>query len=161
MTALVSMRPAYYPVFFSRACEAYAAENVCAGRWPEAEAAALAAAESERLLPQGIATPEHQLLEIQAAPDGETVGFVWLAHMKRGASTVAFVYQIYVEPGARRQGHARAALQAVALHATRAGLSGVALHVFAHNAAARALYAAEGYTVASLNLHKALPPAGA
>ncbi len=36
------------------------------------------------------------------------------------------------------------------------GLSGIALHVFAHNAEAQALYRSLGYNVASMNMLKPL-----
>lgn len=155
-TTFTPMRAAYFPEFCAKACESYAFENVQSGRWPAEGALALAQAETERLLPQGLATPDHHFLEIQAAADGRTVGFVWFAKMQRGPSMAAFIYQIHVDAEARRQGHALAALRAVEAFARTERLSAVALHVFQHNAAALALYRAAGYAVASLNLHKLL-----
>jgi ribosomal protein S18 acetylase RimI-like enzyme len=161
MSSFVSMRPGYYPVFFELASEAYASENVLAGRWPADDALDAARSETERLLPQGLATPENQLLEILESDEGPTVGFVWFARMKRGSSYAAFIYQIYVIPEARRRGYAKAALEAIEKLATEQGLSSVALHVFAHNEGAQALYKSIGYSVASLNMHKLLSPGDA
>jgi ribosomal protein S18 acetylase RimI-like enzyme len=155
--AFVSMRSEYYPVFFELACRAYASENALAGRWSADEALELARAETERLLPQALATPDHQLLEILEDAQGPTVGFVWFARLKRGSAFVAFVFQIYVVPEARRRGHACAALAAVERVAQAQGMASVALHVFAHNEGAQALYRSAGYAVASLNMHKPLP----
>ena len=156
MSFFVSMRPEYYPVFFDLASKAYASENVLAGRWPADDALDTARSETERLLPQGLATPENQLLEILEAEQGPTVGFAWFARMKRGPSFAAFICQIYVTPEARRRGHAKAALVAIEQLAIEQGLSSVALHVFAHNEGALALYKSIGYSVASLNMHKLL-----
>jgi ribosomal protein S18 acetylase RimI-like enzyme len=161
MAAFVSMRPAYYPVFFELASRAYASENVLAGRWSAEEALELSRAETERLLPQGLATPDHQLLEILEAAQDPTVGFVWFTRLKRGSAYAAFVCQIYVVPEARRRGYAKAALAAVERMAQAQGMASVALHVFAHNAGAQALYRSAGYAVASLNMHKPLPASDA
>ena len=156
MPAFLSMRPEYYSVFFELASQAYASENVLAGRWPADEALDLARSETERLLPQGLATPDNQLLEILETEHGPTVGFVWFARMKRGSTYAAFIYQIYVAPEARRRGFASAALAAVERMAREQGLSALALHVFAHNEGAQALYRSFGYVTASLNMHKPL-----
>jgi ribosomal protein S18 acetylase RimI-like enzyme len=156
MSVLVSMRPEYYAVFYQVASEAYASENALAGRWSADEALGLAQAETERLLPQGLATPDNQLLEILETEQGPTVGFVWFARLKRGSAYAAFVCQIYVAPEARRRGHASAALAAVECLARDQGMASMALHVFAHNESAQALYKSLGYSVASLNMHKLL-----
>jgi ribosomal protein S18 acetylase RimI-like enzyme len=161
MTVLVSMRPEYFPAFFAVATQVYASENTIAGRWGASEALELARAETERMLPQGVQTPEQQLLEIRESAEDETVGFLWFTKMKRGTSTTAFIVQIYVEPAARGKGHARAAMSAVESFARDQGLSAVVLHVFAHNTEAQALYKSAGFSVASLNMHKAISTGGA
>lgn len=151
---LAPMRAEAFTAFFDTAVAAYAGDNVAAGRWRADEAPALARAETERLLPQGAATPEHHLLEI--VDGGTAVGFLWFAAMSRGSTRVAFVYQIYVHAGFRRRGHARAALQALEGIVGGLGLAGIALHVFGSNTGAQALYRSLGYGTTSLNLFKPL-----
>ncbi|MEP7282927.1 MAG: GNAT family N-acetyltransferase [Rubrivivax sp.] len=154
---LQPLTSAAYDDFLRRAVDAYAAECVAAGRWRADEAPALALAETQRLLPDGLATPGHALFTIHARAACETaVGYLWFGTLPRGAHSVAFVYQVIVLPAFRRQGHARRALQAAERLAHRIGHASMVLHVFAHNAGAQALYRSLGYEVSSLNLVKRL-----
>jgi len=147
-----------YREFFELAVASYAQDNAAAGRWHAGEAIRLAREEAERLLAQGTKTPNHHLLAV-IHPSGEpVVGFIWFAALRRGAKTVAFVYQLIVKPEYRRRGYGRAALLAAERFARAAGYSSMALHVFAHNAAAIALYRSVGYEMSSLNMQKALVP---
>lgn len=159
MTQLLPMRPAFYPAFFEIAVANYAAENVLGGRWSAADAPTLAREETGRLLAQGLATPDHHLFELHEGD--EAVGFLWLAQLPRGQERVVFVFQIHVEPEHRRRGHARAALVAAEDWARAAGAASLALHVFAHNHGARALYESVGLQVSSFNLLKRLAPPAA
>jgi ribosomal protein S18 acetylase RimI-like enzyme len=153
MTRLVPLPPESFVAFIEAAAAAHAEDNVRSGRWPAQDAPALARAESARLLPGGVATPGHQLFRIDA--DAEAIGFLWLATLQHGSAKTAYVYQIIVAPEHRRRGHARAALQQAAALAAAQGHSSIALHVFAFNEAAQALYRSLGYQVVSLNM--ALP----
>jgi len=158
MTCLTPLRNDEYTDFFETAVAGYAQDNVEAGRWKAAEAPALARAESERLLPQGLATPDHFIHAIRARPDDEAVGYLWYATLARGSSTVAYVYQLLVKPAQRRRGHARAALLEAERLALAQGHDSVALHVFAPNQAALALYLALGYEHTSHNMAKPIGP---
>jgi ribosomal protein S18 acetylase RimI-like enzyme len=161
MTTLVQMGQAAYTSFFELAVSSYAAENVASGRWPAADAAHLSRSETERLLPQGVQTPDHYLYEIRDESINQTVGFVWFAAMMRGSVKIAYLYQIQVMPEFQRKGHARAALVTVERIASALGMSRIGLHVFGHNSAAQTLYRSLGYGVTSLNLEKVLPANGA
>jgi len=129
---------------------------VASGRWLAQESEQLARSELDRLLPRGLETPDHYLYEVTAEADGPVVGFLWFGSVPRGSSKVAFVFQIFVYPAYRRQGHGRAALLQVEAVARSLGLSGVALNVFGSNAGAQALYRSLGYAVTSLSMHKPL-----
>lgn len=156
MTILEPMPPERFDEFVGVVIPSHAADNVAAGRWLEHESAALARTELERLLPQRAATPDHHFYEIRAKPAGPGLGFVWLGPMPRGSVRVAFVFQLFIYPEHRRQGHGRAALVQVEKLAEAMGLTGVALNVFGSNSAAQALYRSLGYGVTSLSMHKPL-----
>lgn len=151
---LVPMTPAFYPAFFEAAVAGYASDNVAGARWPAADADALAREETSSLLVLGLQTPGHHLFELREHEAGEPLGFLWLATLPRGSEDVAYVFQLHVDAAQRRRGLGRAALLAAEQWARERGLAGLALHVFAHNEAARALYAAMGFRVSSLNLVK-------
>ena len=155
-TQLLPMSEHSFAGFFELAVSNYAHDNVAAGRWPAADGLALARSESERLLPAGLATPDHHFFDIVEVESGRVAGHLWMAAMARGSSRIAYVYQVMVKPAFQRRGHARAALLAAEQQARALGLSGMALHVFGFNAGAQALYASLGYQVSSLNLAKQL-----
>lgn len=154
MTTLAPMRAEAYPAFFEEAVAFYADENIAAGCWRAEEALDLSRCETERMLSQGLETPDQHLFEIFAANGQEPVGYAWVAAMPMGHAKVAFVIQLKIHPGSRRQGHARAALGSIERYARHLGLAGMALQVFAHNPGAQALYESVGYKVSSFNMIK-------
>jgi len=161
MTVLVPMRAESFAGFFEQAVAGYAADNVASGRWLAHEAVQLARAETERLLPHGVATPDHHLYDIKACADGDTVGHLWFAALPRGGRRIAYLFQIEVYPSFRRRGHARAALNALEPLAGTLGLFEIALNVFGSNAEAQWLYRTAGYGVTSISMHKHLSRDGA
>jgi ribosomal protein S18 acetylase RimI-like enzyme len=155
------MRTEAYPAFFEEAVSFYAAENVKGGCWRAEDALGLSRAETEHMLAQGLETPDQYLFEILAADEEEPVGYVWLAALPRGTVKAAFVVQLSIKSRFRRQGHARAALGLIEQRARELGLSGMELHVFAHNPGARALYESVGYKASSTNMIKSFAENGA
>ena len=57
----------------------------------------------------------------------------------------------------QRQGHGRAAFQALEARVQALGLGSIGLHVFAQNVGAQALYRSLGFGVTGLNMLKPLP----
>ena len=158
MTALMPMRPEVFAAYLPQAVARYADDNVASGRWTADEALARSQADFDALLPQGLGTPDNHLYEIQAMPDGQTVGFIWFAVVDRQGRRSAFVYDVEIEAAFRRRGPARAAFRALEPIVRALGLSQIGLHVFGHNPGALALYGALGYGVTGLNMQKTLPP---
>ena len=156
MVMLKPMPVDQFEAFVDAAARSHAADNVASGRWSTHESEQLARSDLLRMLPQGVATPDHYLYEVLAETDGPTVGFLWLGSMSRGTSKVAFVFQIFIHPEHRRQGHARATLLQVEDLARSWGLPAIALNVFGSNAGAQALYRSMGYAVTSLTMQKPL-----
>lgn len=158
MTAkLVRMREESFKRFFELAVQSYAEDNVASGRWSSQDAVLQARTETTRLLPQGLATQDNDLFEIQLSASGDVVGYLWAAALKRGVKKVAYIYQLYVLPEFRRQGHARSALQAYEAMAKQRGFGSVALNVFGSNTVAQALYRSLGFAVTTIGMHKDLP----
>lgn len=160
MTApvLAPMSAESYARFLETSVSGYASQNVASGRWPAHDALARSQAEYDKLLPQGMATPDNHLFDIRDPRTDETVGSLWVAATDRGGARIAFVYDIRIHPGHRRQGHAKRAFAALEPFVKSLGLSTIGLHVFAFNTEARALYESLGYGVTSVNMHKYLDP---
>jgi ribosomal protein S18 acetylase RimI-like enzyme len=158
MTLLVPMSPEVHAEVLSASIADYARDNVTAGRWPAVGALERARSEILALLPQGLATPDHHLLEIRASADGTRVGHLWFAIESRHGQRAAFVFDLAIRPPHRRQGHARRALVALETLARELGAQSMGLHVFAFNESALALYRGLGWRVTSLNMIMPLAP---
>ena len=131
----------------------YAAEKVKAGNYPEAGADELAEAEFARLLPDGRATPGHEIRSM-VNDDGEKVGYAWFTIENRDVGRVVFIYDIAVDPAHRRKGYARLALADIDAYARDKGCIGVMLHVFGDNDGARQLYRSAGYVETNVMMLK-------
>ena len=156
MTKLARMREESFERFLELAIHGYAEDNVASGRWSSQDAVLLARTETTRLLPQGLATKDNDLFEIQLPSSGEIVGYLWAGALNRGVKKVAYVYQLYVLPEFRRQGHARRALQQYEAMARQGGFGSVDLNVFGSNTGAQTLYRSLGFAVTSIGMHKNL-----
>jgi len=160
MPALRPITDAEFSAWLSRAIPAYAADKIASGAWAQELGLERSWKEYGALLPAGKDTPGHFIHSI-LDESGAPVGTLWFAAEERGSARVAYVYNVEVRPEYRRQGHARRAFAALEDEIGRLGLEGIALHVFAHNTAAQALYAGLGFRPTNFNLYKPLGSAGA
>ncbi|WP_162616444.1 GNAT family N-acetyltransferase [Xylanimonas allomyrinae] len=110
----------------------------------------------EDLLPQGLRSAGHVLLDVVERSTQVTVGALWLEVRPPSA---AFVYDVYLHPGARGVGLGRSAVRAGAEWCRQRGLSVLGLSVLGHNTAARALYDSLGFVVVVEALRWPVPPA--
>ncbi|WP_133700109.1 GNAT family N-acetyltransferase [Roseateles toxinivorans] len=156
MTMLIPMTEAGFARYLEAAIAGFAQDQIDAGRWTAEQALALSREDFEGLLPQGLATPDQHLFEIQDETGGTTIGWLWFALMLKSGVRIAYVYDLEVMPEHRRQGHARAAFKAMEPLVRALGLASIGLHVFAHNPGAQALYASLGYEVTGINMLKQL-----
>lgn len=157
MPVLRPMTQAEYVEWIKLTIPAYAADKVASGQWSEDESLQLSRKNLEELLPQGLSTPDNFLYTIEDS-DGNPVGVLWFAVQTRFNARVAYVYDVEIWPHQRRKGHAYRAFGALEQEVRRLGLSGIALHVFGHNAEAQSLYAKLGFRPTNINLFK---PVGA
>lgn len=146
--------------YIERDIRLYAEENIRAGYWSEAEAPEKSRKAHERLLPQGLDTPNHYLFAIREATTGTAVGSLWLMADRETEHPTGFILDLFVDEAYRRKGYARQAMLALEDKARELGLSSLGLHVFAHNPPAFHLYQGLGYEVKSLNMTKPLGKGG-
>ncbi len=154
-TRLVPMTEAQLADYLQRAIPDYAGDKVASGQWAEAEAMERSRKSYAELLPEGVATPD-QHLYVMYDEHAVVVGELWIGGHEQAGRRVAFVYDVAVHPEHRRKGHAERAFQALEGVVRSLGLTGIGLHVFGHNAAARALYLKLGYLETNVNMFKAL-----
>lgn len=115
-----------------------------------ADALAMTTARVDADLPHGLAPPGQHLYTIDAA--GTAVGSLWFS----AGQGAAFLEEVVIAPEHRGQGYGRAALLQLEARVAALGLTNVALHVYAHNPGAIALYERLGYVVTGLKMRKGL-----
>ncbi len=153
MTHLRRMTADEFTPWCEQSIRDYAAEKVVSGLWSRETSEEQARAELARLLPDGLASDGNHLFTIEDDA-GQAVGTLWFAMQARFGLPIAYVYNVEIAPAYRRRGHARRAFDALEAEVSTLGLHGVALHVFGHNTAARALYESLGYEPTNINLFK-------
>ena len=155
MVRLIPMTGKEFEEYLERNIERYAEENVKAEYWAPAEALEKSRKEHQQLLPTGLATKDHHFLKIQDE-GAMVIGAAWLKAIHDTALPSGFVYDLFIEEAHRGQGYGKQAMLALEERAKELGLRTLALHVFAHNSVARALYERLGYEVKSLNMIRVL-----
>ena len=156
MTVLMPMSQDEFLAFAREAVPAFAAEKVASGEWTPEESLERSRQSFAELLPQGHATKDNHFYTIRDSTGNVDVGMIWVAVQQRAGKRIAYVYEISVKPDYQRRGHATRALLALEEEVRALGLSGVALHVFGHNAAARALYVRLGFHPTNISMFKSI-----
>jgi ribosomal protein S18 acetylase RimI-like enzyme len=154
MTQLIPMTQAEYEVFLEQAVVEYAADNVRAGYWDEAEAVEKSRKEFERLLPKGLQSENHFLYTVY---DGENVvGLIWLRANTDRPTPSGFIFGLRIDEKFRGKGYGKQTMLLIEEKARELGLKSIGLHVFGVNTVARNLYESLGYEMTSLNMQKQL-----
>ena len=86
----------------------------------------------------------------------EPVGTLWLAVPGPDDPTMAWVYDIEIEPAYRGRGYGRAAMLLAEAEARARGMASIGLNVHGQNTVARSLYDSLGYATTALQMKKAL-----
>lgn len=148
------MTAAEFGPYRERAIEAYAAEHVRAGNWSADRAEALAAEQTDRLLPDGVDT-EGMLMLVAEIEGAGVIGIVWVA-LTQPQQEGAWIFDIEIVPEQRGKGHGRALLQAAEREVIARGGHAIGLNVFGGNVVAQDLYKSAGYEITSMYMHKSL-----
>ena len=88
---------------------------------------------------------------------GQEIGMLWYGIREQAGVREAWIWDVNVAPPFRRQGYGRQAMAVLEQHVRERGLARISLHVFGHNAAARALYERMGYSPTNIVMSKTLP----
>jgi RimJ/RimL family protein N-acetyltransferase len=153
---LVPMTEEEFEAYLPWAIRDYAQDHVRNGSWTESEALQKSEEQFRELLPQGQQTPDNYLFSIHDPERGSNVGMLWFHLVRETPGRPAFLYQFLIFEAFRRQGYGLAALEVLEHTVEALGGSAVWLHVFGHNAPARAMYERAGYQVTDVNMAKRL-----
>ncbi|KRM44401.1 GNAT family N-acetyltransferase [Lentilactobacillus parafarraginis] len=153
MLSLTPMTQADYDDYLATAATTFASEKVKAGTWNEQLAFQRASETYQRLLPNGIKTPDNYFYRIDQ--DKTKVGVLWLAKSHDNPEA-AFIYDLYIFKDYQNQGIGTEALQLADDEARQLGFKRIALHVFGHNERALHVYQKSGFEITDINLEKPL-----
>lgn len=131
----------------------YASEKEKEGLSAE-DAKAEAEKSFERHLPRGKDTPDHHVYAVVGADTGEQVGVLWWGVQKHGSKSVAWIYDIEMQPAHRGKGYGRATMELALADAKAKGYDRLGLHVFGHNKVARGLYESLGFETTNVVMYK-------
>lgn len=153
MIILNAMSQKDYDTYLSTAVTDYAGEKIKAGTWTEQLAFQRASEEYQRLLPNGIETPDNYFYRID---HNETkVGVIWIAKSTDNPET-AFIYDLQILKQYQDQGFGKQALKLAGNEALKIGFKNMALHVFGSNKRAIHVYRESGFEVTDINMEKKL-----
>jgi ribosomal protein S18 acetylase RimI-like enzyme len=141
-----------YGAFVETAVPEFAQQKVASGEWTEEEALELSREDHERLLPDGLKSPNQHLFTVRDAASGEAVATLWLALRTKADRIEGYIYDINVREALRGRGYGRATMLAAIEEARELGAETVGLHVFGHNAPARALYQSLGFVETNVSM---------
>ena len=140
--------------YLEPAIRGYARMHQRAAKLSWKKAMAVARRDYAQLLPKGLKSRAQFLYSI--LHEGRVIGRVWFELKRKDGSNRAFIYDIALNPSQRGKGLGRRALRAFEREAKRLGAQVAGLHVFGHNARARALYETSGYHYTSMHMSKSL-----
>lgn len=149
---LVPLSEKQFLDFRMDAVREYAEEHIKAGNWREEEALDKAEQEFRQLLPNGVKTENHQLFSVTY--QNEQIGILWIYIRQNTAEKQAFIYDIKLAEQHRGKGLGKMTMAALDQYALKTGIKKIALHVFAHNKTAIALYEKSGYITTDYHMAK-------
>jgi ribosomal protein S18 acetylase RimI-like enzyme len=154
----LTLRPmtrAEWDEWIPRQLAGYAQHIAASGAMSEADAWEKARNDTARSFHAGFQTPGMLLYRMLA--DDEVVGWLWLAVPGPDPDkTMAWVYNIEVDPAYRGRGFGRAAMLLAEDEARAHGMTSLGLNVHGQNMVARSLYESLGYGVMALQMKKPL-----
>ena len=145
MIQLVPMNNDQYEAFMALSMPDQMQGHVREGRWRAEEAEANMAKLVEQFLPECLATPNHFFFAIEAEGSGTNVGGLWYMLAEEDGTRQFFVLDIQIYEGHRRHGYGTQAFRVMEGIAREMGVTTIALHLFADNHPARAMYQKLGY----------------
>jgi ribosomal protein S18 acetylase RimI-like enzyme len=155
MVTLEPMTQETWEAYRIGAIRDYAESKVRTGAWPAEGAVERSEGEFSELLPDGVATPGHDVRSI-VDETGAIVGTLWFGPIDIGGRRTCFIYDFEVSAGMRGRGFGRQALDALEPLAREQGYDAISLHVFGDNEVARNLYRSSGYVETDVQMRKSL-----
>lgn len=155
MVTFTPMSEEDYAAFMRKSIPEYAYDQTRAGNWLASEAAGLARAEFEQMLPQGPSTPNAHLNTI-LDEEGQKIGMIWYYIDPTRTRSTAFLIDFFLFSAARRKGYEPQVMAKFEEEARGLGVQRVELQVFWHRAEDVQFYLQHAYKETSVLLAKDL-----
>ncbi|WP_323686849.1 GNAT family N-acetyltransferase [Listeria welshimeri] len=153
MLHLQKMTKADLEDFLSVAIIDYAKDKVEAGTWAAEEALANSKNSFNKLLYDGITTPNEYLYSIF---NDQKIGYLWFHVDEKQTGKNAFIYDFVIFEAFRGEGFGTKTLDALDILAKEMKINKIELHVFAHNKTALGLYNKVGFESTDITMAKHL-----
>lgn len=147
MVELVPMSEPEFRRYMETAVADYAQHHIKAGDCDPEDALALAQADYDPLLPEGLHSPGQHLFSIHADSLEGPISLLWFEMRERRGKKSAFIYDIRVDDGQRGKGYGRETLAKAEALAASMGALRISLNVMGWNHTARGLYEKAGFTI--------------
>lgn len=139
--------------FLSVAIIDYAKDKVEADTWAAEEALANSKNSFNKLLYDGITTPNEYLYSIF---NDQKIGYLWFHVDEKQTGKNAFIYDFVIFETFRGKGFGTKTLEALDILAKGMKINKIELHVFAHNKTALGLYNKVGFESTDITMAKYL-----
>ncbi|MEX0379778.1 GNAT family N-acetyltransferase [Leuconostoc sp. MS02] len=153
MLKLMPMDPNHFQQYINFAVNEYAAEKVAAGTWTPEAAQKNAQLTYDRLLPNGLETPDNFFYSI--FNDSEVVGYIWFATDSENSS-MAFIFDFEIYKAYQNRGFGSKTLDLVSRETKNMGYTSLGLHVFGSNSRAIHVYQKSGFNITDIKMQKKL-----
>ena len=144
-----------FAAFFRKSIPEYAYDQMRAGNWTANEAVGRARDEFQKMLPNGLQTPNAYLRTILDEQDHKT-GMLWYFVDLNRLQKTAFLIDFFVFPESRHKGYEALAFALFENEARGLGVERVELQIFSHKIEDVLLYRENGYAETSIFFAKNL-----
>ncbi|CAM3140823.1 GNAT family N-acetyltransferase [Leuconostoc gasicomitatum] len=153
MLKIMPMSPNHFQKYMDFAVNEYATEKIAAGTWTAETAQKNSQLTYDRLLPNGLATPDNFFYSI--FKNSEIIGYIWFGTDNENAST-AFIFDFEIYKTYQNSGFGSKTLELVSNEAKNMGFTSLGLHVFGSNSRAIHVYQKSGFNITDIKMQKQL-----
>ncbi|MDV7703609.1 GNAT family N-acetyltransferase [Leuconostoc suionicum] len=153
MLRLENMTAAHFDDYMSSSIKEYALEKVQAGSWTQEDSLDNARLTYDRLLPDGLNTPNNFFFSIINGDN--VIGYIWLGPDSENKN-IAFIFDFEIYDAYQNNGFGSQAISLASTKTKALGFTSVGLHVFGTNSRAIHVYEKAGFEITDIKMQKKL-----
>ncbi|WP_349514943.1 GNAT family N-acetyltransferase [Leuconostoc suionicum] len=153
MLRLENMTAAHFDDYMSSSIKEYALEKVQAGSWTQEDSLDNARLTYDRLLPDGLNTPNNFFFSIINGDN--VIGYIWLGPDSENKN-IAFIFDFEIYDAYQNNGFGSQTISLASTKAKTLGFTSIGLHVFGTNSRAIHVYEKAGFEITDIKMQKKL-----